>query len=78
MVVALACCGGVVVLALSIAATSRPSFAVCDPAADTNPPAATCSGTTVNQGPGSPNIGYGGAAFNFGVTVLPASPTRPP
>jgi hypothetical protein len=65
--------GTVVVLALSVAAMSRPSFAVCDPPANTNPPAATCSGTTVNQGPGSPNIGYGGAAFNFGVTVLPGA-----
>ncbi|MFY9699333.1 MAG: autotransporter domain-containing protein [Rhodoplanes sp.] len=65
--------GMVVLVALSVAAMSRPSFAVCDPAANTNPPAATCSGTTVNQGPGSPNIGYGGAAFNFGVTVLPGA-----
>jgi hypothetical protein len=65
--------GTVVLLALSVAAMSRPSFAACDPAADTNPPAATCSGTTINQGPGSPNIGYGGAAFNFGVTVLPGA-----
>lgn len=65
--------GTVVLVALSVAAMSRPSFAVCDPAANTNPPAATCSGTTVNQGPGSPNIGYGGAAFNFGVTVLPGA-----
>lgn len=65
--------GTLVLVALSVAAMSQPSFAVCDPTADTNPQAATCSGTTVNQGPGSPNIGYGGAAFNFGVTVLPGA-----
>lgn len=49
---------------------SRPSFAVCDPAADTNPPAATCSGTTINQGP-APDVGYGAPGLTFGVSVLP-------
>jgi len=62
--------GTVVLVALSVAAMSRPSFAVCDPAADTNPPAATCSGTTINQGP-APDVGYGAPGLTFGVSVLP-------
>jgi len=66
---------GTVMLSTAVLFASTPVSAACDPSAANNV-AATCTGTTTNQGTGAPGtsaftVGYGDIALtNLGVTVV--------